>query len=376
MCSKKPPKPDPAIGEAARANAELGKQQFELAKEQLAWEKERAAQQDPLIQKIVNQQIEAGETNAARSESQWQTYRDLFAPMEERMVRDAEGFDSAERKARMAAEAGADVTRAYQGATDQNQRAMERMGVNPNSGRFQALTREAGLAQARDTAGAMNKARRDTELQGMAMRQNAAQFGRNMPTTGIAADAAALQAGNSATSNIAGQSNIRNANLAAAGNWFGQAAGANTSAGNLMLGQHRNQIDAWAQNEQNKANSLAGLGSLAGMGMTMLPGLRKGGVIKRGMTYPPRLGGLQRLGGLRRIGYQTGGLVEGPGTATSDSVPAIIEDVGPARLSNGEAVLNKEAVDIVGEDFVHRINAAGLSGGLRTMRGEMMEGEG
>lgn len=357
MCSKKPPKPDPKIGEAAQSNAELGKQQFELAKEQLAWEKDRAAQQDPLIQKIINQQIESGNANAARADSQWEAYQRLFAPIEERMVREAEGFDSEERKARMAAEAGADVTSSYQAAKEQNERAMQRMGVNPNSGRYQALASESALLQARDTAGAMNKARRDTELQGMAMRQNAAQFGRGMPTTGIAADTAALNAGNAATNNIAGMSNIRNANMNLAGNWFQGAQGANASAGNLMLGQYGQQINAWGQHEQNKASSLAGFGQLGGLGMSMLTGLRKGGMIRGNTAYSRKL----PPGKLRRRGYVAGGLIEGPGTGTSDSIAAVIEDVEPVRLSNGEAVLNQEAVELVGEDFVHRVNRGGLA---------------
>lgn len=356
MCSKKPPKPDPAIGEAAKSNAELGKQQFELAKEQLAWEKDRAARQDPLIQKIVDQQIAAGEANAARSESQWDAYQRLFAPIEERMVREAEGFDSEERKSRMAAEAGADVTRGYEAARGNLTRQMERMGVNPNSGRFQATLADATWDQAKDTAGAMNKARRDTELQGMAMRQNAAQFGRGMPTTGIAADTAALNAGNAATNNIAGMSNIRNANMSTAGNWFGGAQGANTASGNLMLGQYGQQINAWGQHEQNKAASLGGFGQLAGVGLSMA-GLRKGGVIRGNTAYSRKM----PPGKLRRRGYVAGGLIEGPGTGTSDSIPATIEDVEPVRLSNGEAVLNKEAVELVGEDFVHRVNRGGLA---------------
>jgi hypothetical protein len=88
----------------------------------------------------------------------------------------------------MAGQAAADVTQAYAGALDQNQRNMERMGVNPNSGRFAALTNEINLNKAKDTAGAMNKARNDTEMQGIALRTGAAQFGRNMPNTGIAAE--------------------------------------------------------------------------------------------------------------------------------------------------------------------------------------------
>ena len=48
MCSSKPPKPDPLIGQAAMSNAELAKEMAGVAHDQLAWEKDRAARQDPL----------------------------------------------------------------------------------------------------------------------------------------------------------------------------------------------------------------------------------------------------------------------------------------------------------------------------------------
>ena len=262
MCSAKPPTPDPLIGQAAKQNADIAQQQLEVAKQQLAWEKDRAAVQDPLIQKIVDQQIGLGDANASRAESQWQIYRDLFAPVEARMVKDANEYDSAERKERMAAEAAADVARGYQDALESSQRGMQRLGVNPNSGRFQGLSTGISLGLAKDTAGAMNKARRDTELQGMAMRESAAKFGRNMPTTGLAVDAAALNAGNSATGNMTTGAALHNAGLNAAQDWFGGAANANTTGGNLALGQYNAQLDAWARQQQANALSAAGqLGS-------------------------------------------------------------------------------------------------------------------
>ncbi len=184
MCAPKVPRPDPAIGDAAKQQAQIAQAMSEIAKDQLAWEKDRAKVQDPLIEKIVNQQIGSGDANARRSEEQWKIYRDLFAPVEERMVRDASDFDSQARQDRTAAQAGASVARGYEGALASNLRAMERMGVNPNSGRFQALTHEMNLSRAKDTAGAMNQARLNTELQGMALREGAAKFGRNMPNTG------------------------------------------------------------------------------------------------------------------------------------------------------------------------------------------------
>lgn len=264
MCSSKPPRPDPLIGQAALSNAELAREMAGIAREQLAWEKDRAARQDPLMERIVDQQIAAGDANAERAESQWEIYRSLFAPLEERMVADAAGYDTPERRERVAGEAAADVSRAYQGALESGERALARLGVSPDSGRFQALRHETDLGLARDAAGAMNKARRDAELQGMAMREGAAKFGRNMPSTGLAADAASLGAGSAAAQNMATGAGLHQAGANAARAWFGNAADANASAGNLGLGQYQGQLDAWRQANQNAISGAMGLGSLLG----------------------------------------------------------------------------------------------------------------
>ena len=76
-------------------------------------------------------------------------------------------------------------------------------------------------------------------------------------------------------------------------------------------------------------------------------GAAKGGIIKRK--------------GIKRKGYADGGIVVGPGTETSDSVPAMVDGQKPAALSTGEGVLNAEGVKLVGEDFVHNINRAGIA---------------
>lgn len=270
QCSPKAPKPDPAIGQAALSNAELAKEQSAVAREQLAWEKTRADRQDPLVEKIVNQQISMGDANEARSADQWNIYQNLFKPVEQRMVSDAMNFDSPERQSRMAAEAAADVGRGYNAAQDQNMRALGAMGINPNSGRFAGLANETSLAQAKDTAGAMNQARRNTEMQGIALRTGAAQFGRNMPNTGIAADSMALNAGNSAVGNMASNSQIRNANNAAAAQWFGGAMQGNNSAGSLLNNLYGNQLQAYQTQAGILGGAMQGIGQLGGTAM-MLP---------------------------------------------------------------------------------------------------------
>ena len=59
-------------------------------------------------------------------------------------------------------------------------------------------------------------------------------------------------------------------------------------------------------------------------------------------------------GGLveKREDYTPGGKVDGPGTPTSDSIPAWVSD--------GEYVLNEKAVKMVGKENLDKINAAGL----------------
>jgi hypothetical protein len=263
-CSSSPPPPDPLIGQSAAANAEIGQQQVDLAKQQLAWNQTRAAAQDPLIAKIAQQQIDSANTNTARADDQWNQYKTMFQPVENQMVTDAQNFDSPERQALMASQAGADVTNAYNGALDSNQRNMERMGVNPNSGRFAAINNETNLAQAKDTAGAMNTARNNTITQGMALRQGAAQFGRNMPNTGLAADSLALNGGNAAVGNMATGANMNNAGVGAGNNLYNSAANSYGSAGQIGLGLYGNQLNAWNQQNQNNLGMMQGIGSLVG----------------------------------------------------------------------------------------------------------------
>lgn len=49
-------------------------------------------------------------------------------------------------------------------------------------------------------------------------------------------------------------------------------------------------------------------------------------------------------------GYKSGGPVDGPGTGTSDSIPA--------KLSDGEFVISADVVDTLGEDFFNQLQAA------------------
>ncbi|MEF8717497.1 MAG: phage tail protein [Candidatus Accumulibacter necessarius] len=72
------------------------------------------------------------------------------------------------------------------------------------------------------------------------------------------------------------------------------------------------------------------------------------------------------IAGLFRSGFANGGYVTGPGTSTSDSIPA--------RLSAGEYVLNAAAVRSVGVSFLDALN--GIAHGPRVTAGRLALAEG
>lgn len=70
-------------------------------------------------------------------------------------------------------------------------------------------------------------------------------------------------------------------------------------------------------------------------------------------------GAAARTGGIIQ-GFARGGIIRGRGTGTSDSISGVVDGKSgkrPIRVSNGEAILNKKAVDTLGPGFVHAVNS-------------------
>jgi hypothetical protein len=80
---------------------------------------------------------------------------------------------------------------------------------------------------------------------------------------------------------------------------------------------------------------------------------------KSGASVPGVGGGAADLGGTTgpAVANASGGYIRGPGSGTSDSIPA--------RLSNGEFVMRAAAVSKLGVGFLNHLNNAGYAmGGL------------
>lgn len=332
-----PPAPDPQIGAAAMQNAELGKSWLDFSKAQFADSQDRQDDYDKLIKQVVDNELaqtgiqnayqdkmlgyqdeqmamakEAQEKSNAYADKQleMQDYqfnqgkeqdaynKATFRPVEQKMVDEAQNYDSPERQQEMAAEARADVMDAASRQQQASERNMASMGVNPLSGRFAGVSRATDTATALAAAGAQNKARNDVRQMGIMLRKDAANYSKGIASTaaqsygiGIQAGAngasalnpggtasLALQAGaqgagagatgasigNSAVGNYGAGQNSFYGQTGIMNTGFGGAIGANTSAGNLLNTQYGNQLNAWGMQQQANASSSAGLGSMIG----------------------------------------------------------------------------------------------------------------
>lgn len=258
-CMSTEVKQDPAVGRAQEASAQIGMRAQDLAERNFEWNKDLTDQFAPIYQGLMNNALGEATKNAQRGDDQWQQYKDIFQPIENKMAEEAMNYDSPEEVARREGLAAATVGRQFDNAQEQTSREMARMGVSPTSSLGSTTMTDQANARALATAGAVTKERNDTKLLGMSLRENAARFGRNQTGTGIAASQAALQAGNSATGVMGAQSAQGNAAGTAQG-LLGTASGAYGAMGNLGLSQMQMQ-------QQANSASQAGLGSLIGTGI-------------------------------------------------------------------------------------------------------------
>jgi hypothetical protein len=263
------PQPDPLIGQAAKANAEV-------AKEALTWYKDVYANELLPIQKeqaalgrtLVDRFLASQDKQEKFADEQNQYYTDTFRPVERQVARDAMEYDSESNINRRMGIAGANVEQAYSQAAQQNSRNLSRYGLNPNSSAFaltnERLLRDSALAK----AGAQTGAAFDAMDRGIALRAGAANFGRNMPNTAASYYGGANAAGGAAMG-TQGQALGGAINAGSfAGQGFNTAISGNQSAGNLMLGDFQGRMQGYAAEQQAIGGLFQGLGTFAGMAYT------------------------------------------------------------------------------------------------------------
>lgn len=344
------PNPNPGMIASAEAAKEIAMIQKGTADDMLNFYKQQYEDIKPILQQITQAEINMMEANQKRADEYANYERTTFRPLERGIVADAASFDTEAKREELAGKAAADVNSAFTNARGQENRALQRMGINPNSGRFAALNSQLTLGQTAALAGAKNQARENAEQMGFARKMDAAGLGRNLATNSSTAYGVALAAGDSAGKNSMAGGNFMGQGYAGAQQGYSNAASSYGTAGNIY-GQEFNARMAGYNADQAASGAMwGGIGSLVGSGLGAYAGLSG---IGRGGGKPGQADGGQmksrralRLADGAHVGA---GPVDGPGGPVDDKVPAL--------LSDGEYVLPADTTAKIGKKNLDKLVA-------------------
>lgn len=368
MC-KDAPDPDPLIGEAAKLNAELGKEALTFYKDVYERDVAPATKRDQdLRQRLVDSTTATLDRQRQIGDEQYDYYKEVYQPLERKVAQEAQDYDSAENVNRRMGIASANVNQQFSNAGQQRARMLTRYGLNPNSSAFSRDTANMANQQALASAGAQTGAAFDTMDRGIALRAAAA----NKPV--IASALNAYGGANSAANNAGGISaqgmGVMSQGAGVMGQGYNTGMQGYNNAGNLMLGDFNARMRGYEAEQAAIGGLFQGLGTFAGLkwadggliskyadggevdGGSMdahtlaaaqvdhALGLKAGGAVAR----PPRV----RPGSTTR----RGGKVAGPGGPKDDRVPAL--------LSDGEFVMPVGTVKKYGLDKLEKMRQDGL----------------
>ncbi|SEH89905.1 hypothetical protein [Paraburkholderia hospita] len=265
------PAPDPAVGQAALQNVQLGKDWLAFANDQFKQGNIRQADLDSLTKQVTESQLAAQNTSNQWAQEDRSRYKQVFQPLQDSYIQQAKEYGTQEKQDQMAATAVADTQQAARQAREANTRSMASMGINPNSGRFEGISRGQEVLDSLNNAGAANNARTAAKDKSLALTADAINMGNGMASQAAGALGLGLNAGNSATGNAgAANANFR-ANQGVMQSGFQGAIGANNSAGSMLNQQYGTQVQAYSAQQQAQGASsggmMSGIGAIAGAGI-------------------------------------------------------------------------------------------------------------
>ena len=230
-----------AADNATAAQSRIADGQTQLGRDQLGFNKQvysdgadaRSSALD-LSKRVGAAQLQ-GMQFATDTAKDYDAYnKGTFRPLEQKVVGEAQGYDTPERRLQAAGAAQGDVDQSFAATQAASERDLARTGIAPGSGKAMSLMQDASISQAAARAGAGTTAVRNVEQQGFARSMDAASLGRNLPSNQAVQEHVGTLAGTAAATS--GMQGI-NAQQSGAGNMnagYAGAANAGNSAGNLF----------------------------------------------------------------------------------------------------------------------------------------------
>lgn len=244
----------------------------------------------------------------------WEHFKSTFAPVEQ--ARAARADRDPDVAGAEGAVAGSVASGMSQGMGMAGQGKMRR-GINPNSGNFSATLNDITVAGGQAGGMGMGRARRGEEDRVFHERAGVAGDARRIP-----AESSVIRARNI--------DNLQTTARKAAG--LADAYSQRAADSLYNVGRGVGQMSSLWNQPTDSANQSWSNSSM------------ENGTISAGPGYVENAE--------QYSGYADGGMVSGPGTGRSDSIPAMIDDAQPARVSNGEFIIPAAAVRRIGKRYL------------------------
>lgn len=363
MGKKSTPAP-PDLGPSAMASEEVARIQQETALEQLAWAKDQDERNQQVLREVLDTQLPIMRETHEQAQQDRQRYETQFQPLEDNLIQEFQNYETPERLQTERGRAIADVTSAFDAQRRNALQRLEGFGVDPSQTRNAALDIGVRTQQAAAQAGAATNATRNVENTGRALRAEAINIGRGMPSQVAASYGQSIAAGNSGVGNANAVTGA-GANALTSGNGaMGQALQGYGQSANIQSQGFGNQMQAYQAQQEANQSAISGIGQIAGMAAMFM---REGGHVPRRSALPFT---------------KDGPVNQGPSDGSG------IDDQVPAYLSVGEFVIPADVVEKLGTQHFEKLiekyhvpaeqqddgMANGGAARVRSMTGESMRG--
>lgn len=304
------PPSTPDYTPVATSNLEVAKLSDAFAREQFAYQKERDAEATALAKQVADFSLGVAKDENDRAQYYFEQYKNNGAPIDKRIAEEAQNFNVESEGARMAGQAQADIEKGFTQARGIQRRQSMAYGASPE--KFAALNNRLMRDEALAIAGAKTGSRLQAREIGRGLLYNASQLFKGMPANASTSSGVGLQGGQAAVNAVNNTNQVANQGMGVVQGFMNTGINANNSAANIMNMGFQNNF----QNYNAQAQQVAAL-----------------------LNFGGAMAGSKMADG----GEARGGIVSGPGTGISDSIPA--------KLSDGEYVIPADVVKAKGIKF-------------------------
>lgn len=340
MSKKAPEAPD--LGPLAEGSAESARIAQETALEQMAWAKEQDTQNRQLLQGVLDSQKAVQDDTLKNAQEDRQRYEEKYQPLEDNLIQEFQSYDTPERRAQERGRAIADTNSQFDAQRRQALSRLESYGVDPSQTRSAALDLGMRTQQAAAAAAAATNSDRSVQNTGRALRAEAINIGKGLPSQVAASYGQSLNAGNSQVGNANSTTNTSSNALQGANSYLNTSIAGNSAAGNTMSQGYQNQMAQYNANQQATTGMLSAVGGIAGMFMAdggrAIPAGKR---FDKGITIEHDPTG--------RYESEPGAIDYGEGDGSG------IDDQVPIQASKGEYIIPADVVRKKGEEFFDRL---------------------